>query len=546
MAQDTMNRPRELFEDTAGSAAAGADKFDIHFQALCSAVEQEKFEKARSILENQTHVNVNGINGDGFTLLDLAFMTGNPALLQLIVTHGGKEGAFFPSPESVSAHLLSLTTESRKQVEKFNQLVKLTMGGAAPTTSLTQVQLKECEKQLTLWQKRLSIMKKLKTGFDNAVCPHAPSEVISSVTGAHTVNVVAREPENIGNSLFTKFKIQWSKSDSFKEIVGEVEVKTIHTLEYNIENLTEGTRYFIRVAFGNPKGYGSFCSSRPKSVVPSSWRNVDNVQPRISDQVDNMTHLLDDLLRQRSSDLADYNMEDDLDQEEGKSRKKGLLQLFQTAPKFAKSPRHGIFLSCIMYHEDKVLVTNEESLPLIEVQEDVPSNATLNADFHWLNKICYIWSDVSRLRSDLSRLNLTSLRVKLLSAAHNMQSALGTDNLGSCYCKLLKHPASGSVIFSLVHHVKSPKSLVTLSLKWLTLSKAQRRPSSEDDTGSVMDHVRATIRDQIVFHQTSGVNVSRGLHVCYLQSHSTIDSMSVVVSNTSPNILPYIRYVDQS
>ena len=71
----------------------------VFFQALCSAVEQEKIEKVRSILENQTHVNVNGVNGDGFTLLDLAFMTGNQSLLNLVVHHGGKEGAFFPSPE---------------------------------------------------------------------------------------------------------------------------------------------------------------------------------------------------------------------------------------------------------------------------------------------------------------------------------------------------------------------------------------------------------------------------------------------------------------
>ena len=81
------------------TAPTTGDKFDIHFQALCSAVEQEKIEKVRSILENQTHVNVNGVNGDGFTLLDLAFMTGNQALLNLVVHHGGKEGAFFPSPE---------------------------------------------------------------------------------------------------------------------------------------------------------------------------------------------------------------------------------------------------------------------------------------------------------------------------------------------------------------------------------------------------------------------------------------------------------------
>ena len=530
---------------THSPGAGSADKFDIHFQALCSAVEQEKFEKARSILENQTHVNVNGVNADGFTLLDLAFMTGNQTMLNLVVTHGGKEGAFFPSSEAVSAHLLSLTTESRKQVEKFNQLVKLTLGGGAPTTTLTQVQLKECEKQLTLWQKRLAVMKKLKSGFDNSVCPHAPVEVMASVTGASTVLVRLQEPEKFGNSLFTKFKIQWSKSDSFNEVVGEVEVKTIHTLEYRIENLNEGTRYFIRAAFGNPKGYGSFCASRPKSVVPSSWRSVDKVRPRICDQTSTMTHLLDELLRNRSGELSDYNanVEEDHDQEDGKIRKKGLLQLFQTAPKFAKYPRQGIYLSCIMYHEDKVLMTNEDSLPLIEVQDDVPSNATLNSDFHWLSKICFLWSDLAKLRADMSRLNMSSLRSKLVAAGQSMQSALGTENLGVCYYKPLRHQSSGAVIFSLVHHVKNPKSLVSLSLKWAPLSKAQRRLVNEEE-GSIIDILRSTIRDQILFHQVSGVSVSRGLHLCYLQSHTTIDSMSVAVANTSPSILPYIKVRD--
>ena len=537
--QDPVDRRREL----TGGSSPNADKFDIHFQALCSAVEQEKFEKARSILENQTHVNVNGVNADGFTLLDLAFMTGNQALLNLVVTHGGKEGAFFPSSEAVSAHLLSLTTESRKQVEKFNQLVKLTLGGAAPATTLTQVQLKECEKQLTLWQKRLAVMKKLKTGFDNSVCPHAPVEVAASVTGSASVHVRVREPEKFGNSLYTKFKIQWSRSDSFSEVVGEVEVKTIHTLEYNIENLHEGTRYFIRAAFGNPKGYGPFCASRPRSVVPSSWRSVDKVGPRIQDQAATITSLLDELLRNRSSDLADYNVEDDPDQEDGKHRKKGLLQLFQTAPKFAKSPRQGVYLTCIMYHEDKVLTTNEDTLPLIEVQEDVPSNATLNADFHWLSKICHLWPDLAKLRSDMSRLNMTSLRARLVAAGQAMQSALGTENLGLCYYKPLRHAASGAVVFSLVHHVKSPKSLVTLSLKWAPLSRAQRRLASEEE-GGLLDILRASIRDQLLFHQVAGVSVGRGLHLCYLQSHTTLDSMSVVAANTSPSILPHIKIRD--
>ena len=65
--------------------------------------------------------------------------------------------------------------------------------------------------------------------------------------------------------------------------------------------------------------------------------------------------LLDSLLKSRSTDLSDYNMEDDMDQyEDGKMRKKGLLGLFQSAPKFAKAPRVGVYLNSIMFHEDKV------------------------------------------------------------------------------------------------------------------------------------------------------------------------------------------------
>jgi len=516
------------------------DKFDIHFQALCSAVEQEKLEKVRSILENQTHVNVNGVNGDGFTLLDLAFMTGNQSLLNLVVHHGGKEGAFFPSPESVSAHLLSLIMESRKQVEKFNQLVKMTSGSNQLNTNLSQVQLKEGEKQLTLWQKRLTTMKKLKAGFDSAGCPHAPVEVQASVTGSNNINVKVKEPEKFGNSLFTKFKIQWSHSDTFSEVVGEVEVKTIHTLEYNIEGLIEAKRYFVRASFGNPRGFGPYCASRPKSLVPSSWRNVDNKPPRLSDQADTVLGLLDSLLKTRSPDLSDYSVEDDPDQyEDGKMRKKGLLGLFQSAPKFVKTPRIGVYLNSIMFHEDKVLLTNEDSLPLLEVQDDVPSSATMQADFYWLMKLGYIWPDLSKLRQDMSRGGTDSLRYRLISAACTMQSALGTENLGALFYKPLRH-SNGSVVFSLVHHVKSPKALISLSLKWAPLSKAQKHLSVEEE-GGVLDMLRGSLREQILSYQVSNISISKGLHLCYLQSHSTIDSMSVVVSNTSPSILPYIK-----
>lgn len=45
----------------------------------------------------------------------------------------------------------------------------------------------------------------------------------------------------------------------------------------------------------------------------------------------------------------------------------------------------GVFLSCLLYHEDKVLVTNEDFLPVIEVDETYPGS--IYNDFHWLLKV---------------------------------------------------------------------------------------------------------------------------------------------------------------
>lgn len=46
----------------------------------------------------------------------------------------------------------------------------------------------------------------------------------------------------------------------------------------------------------------------------------------------------------------------------------------------------GIYLASILYHEDKILVTNEDFLPIIEIDESYPSS--LHNDFHWLMKVC--------------------------------------------------------------------------------------------------------------------------------------------------------------
>lgn len=99
-----------------------------------------------------------------------------------------------------------------------------------------------------------------------------------------------------------------------------------------------------------------------------------------------------------------------------------IKQLFTTRSKFQKNLRRGVFLACLLYHEDKVLVTNEDFLPVIEVDETYPS--CIYNDFHWLMKIACTWDDVKSLRQDMEKSHTSStnhFKIKLLQAASQLQ-----------------------------------------------------------------------------------------------------------------------------
>lgn len=65
---------------------------DIHFTALCNAIEHEKLEKTKAILETHPSLHLDSANNDGFTPLDLAFMTGNQDILRFLINHRPETG----------------------------------------------------------------------------------------------------------------------------------------------------------------------------------------------------------------------------------------------------------------------------------------------------------------------------------------------------------------------------------------------------------------------------------------------------------------------
>lgn len=54
-------------------------------------------------------------------------------------------------------------------------------------------------------------------------------------------------------------------------------------------------------------------------------------------------------------------------------------------PRFVFVVCRGAFLSCVIYSEDKLLVTFEDVIPTLEIDETFPSS--LHSHFHWLHKV---------------------------------------------------------------------------------------------------------------------------------------------------------------
>ena len=356
----------------------------------------------------------------------------------------------------------------------------------------------------------MATLKRLRHGFEAGGCPHAPNRVEVSVTGPTELSVRVCDPEMIGHGPYTKFKVQWCHTDSFSKIEGEVTVtEDVTGLTCAVSGLAEGRRYFVRASFGNMKGFGPFCASTPKSVVPSSWRSVKEHVPRFRDQREVCREALETLGASGGEDDADGHNQGFFNK-----RKGGLVRHFFSTSSAPKLQRHlhpnRIYLACVFFHEDKVLMTNEEVLPVMEVVDGSEFPPSVNSEHQWFaSKLCNAWRDAERLKHEASRLNSSTqgFRARLIQAAVNMQHALGVVDLGGAYHRPYRHHSSdGPVVFSTSCHVRQPKSLVSLSLKWVPLSKAQRR--SAYDEVSPMDALRGGLREQILYRQVGRAYVT--------------------------------------
>ncbi|XP_034415260.1 ankyrin repeat and fibronectin type-III domain-containing protein 1 [Cyclopterus lumpus] len=504
---------------------------------LFEAVEQQDLDTVQILLYqfSAEELDLNTPNSQGLTPLDIAIMTNNTPVAKLLLKAGGKESPHFVSVESREAHLSSLVSEAGRR--------------AADLTAQAQrdgLSLEACQKdkQLRAWEWRSRLYRRMTTGFQHARAPEAPSMVCLSVSSSTTLTVSFQEPQCLNSTVVTKYRVEWSCLKDFSLCAGEIVLDNLQTLKSTISSLTTGRLYYVRVSAYNMKGWGPPASSLPQCASPSNWRQSAGREPRRRGHIEAMERLLQQVRATHTHYCCG-----DSSKVQNPSRKqsvsRGLKHLFNSSNKFVKTLKRGIYLAAVFYHQDSLLVTAEDQIPIVEVDDSYSSS--LMQDFLWFTKLSCMWEDVRWLRQSMavstSSSSTLQARHKMLSAASQLQNLLGTHNLGRVHYEPIKD-RHGNVLLVTVRDVESQHSL--LSGKWLQVSKlqSQRKSLSTPEEPYALDILIITIQDLLAYQRRSSLRLAPGLYLGYLKLSSSVDQIRVLVSQRTPNLLCHSRVRD--
>ncbi|KAJ8013464.1 hypothetical protein DPEC_G00030060 [Dallia pectoralis] len=508
-------------------------------ECLFEAVEQQDLDAVQILLYQYTpdELDLNTPSTEGLTPLDIAVMTNNTPIAKLLLKAGAKESPHFVTVECRETHLSSLVMEAEKRVEEL-----------ASQAQREGLSLEACDKdkQLRVWEWKTKLYKRMKTGFQQASIPEPPSAVCLTVSSSSSLTVHFQEPHFLNSAVVTKYRVEWSCLKDFSLLAGDMVLENLQTLKCTITGLTMGRLYYVQVSAYNMKGWGPPQQSAPPSAVPSNWRESEGQEHRKRGYIDGMERLL----QQVRATHTHYSC-GDMSKLQNPSRKhsvsRSFKHLFNSSSKFVKTLKRGVYLAAVFYHKDSVLVTTEDHIPIVEVDDSYGSS--LMQDFLWFTKLSCMWEDVRWLRQSMS-VSLSSsstlqARQKMLSAAGQLQNLLGTHNLGRVHYEPIKD-RHGNVLLVTIRDMDSQSSFFTG--KWMQVSKlqSQRKSLSTPEEPYALDILLITIQDIMAFQRRSQHRLSQGLYLGYLKLSSSVDQIRVLVPQRMPNMLCHVRVRDNA
>nr|XP_009937512.1 PREDICTED: ankyrin repeat and fibronectin type-III domain-containing protein 1-like [Opisthocomus hoazin] len=490
--------------------------------ALFEAVELQDLDRVQELLKQYSpeELDLNTPNSEGLLPLDIAIMTNNAPIARALLQAGAKESPHFMSLESRSLHLSTLVREAEQRVNELTAQVV----NEAPNTDCS-----EKEKQLKAWEWRYRLYKRMKAGFEHARVPDAPTNVHLSVASSSSVQVTFWEPLSVNSAVVTKYKAASSSG----------ELKNLH---FTIHGLVSGTAYYVQVSAYNMKGWGPPQASVPPFAIPSNWREYDGRAPRRRGQAEALDHLLGQVKTVHQHCVCHEPCKNQ-PQSRKHSVSKSLKHLFHAGSKFLKTLKRGLYLTAIFYKDDNILVTHEDQIPVVEIDDTY--SCLLMQDFLWFTKVSCMWDEILWLRqcvtvSQSSCSCILQTRFKMLLAISQMQGLLGIQDLGQVFFEPVKDK-QGNILIVTLKEVKTNQTFE--SVRWVPICKLQttRKSVSSPEEPTALDTLLISVQDKLAYHQRSSHALSSGLYLGYLKLCSAVDQIRVLVPEQLPNILCHVK-----
>ncbi|XP_025010917.2 ankyrin repeat and fibronectin type-III domain-containing protein 1 isoform X2 [Gallus gallus] len=503
--------------------------------ALFEAVELQDLDRVQELLKQYSpeELDLNTPNSEGLLPLDIAIMTNNAPIARALLQAGAKESPHFVSLESRSLHLSTLVREAEQRVNELTAQVV----NEAPNADCS-----EKEKQLKAWEWRFRLYKRMKAGFEHARVPDPPANVHLSVASSSSVQVTFCEPLSVNSAVVTKYKVEWSCSPSFSPLVGEAVVDKLKSLHYTIRGLTSGTAYYVQVSAYNMKGWGPPQASVPPFAIPSNWREYDGRAPRRRGQAEALDHLLGQVKTVHQHCICHEPCKNQ-PQSRKHSVSRSLKHLFHPGSKFLKTLKRGLYLTAIFYKDDNILVTHEDQIPVVEIDDTY--SCLLMQDFLWFTKVSCMWDEILWLRqcvtvSQSSCSCILQTRFKMLLAISQMQGLLGIQDLGQVFFEPIKDK-QGNILIVTLKEVKTNQTFE--SVRWVPICKLQtsRKSVSSPEEPTALDTLLISVQDKLAYHQRSSHALPPGLYLGYLKLCSAVDQIRVLVPEQLPNILCHVK-----
>eukprot|EP00056_Hartaetosiga_gracilis_P004905 m.79048 g.79048 ORF g.79048 m.79048 type:complete len:744 (+) comp11975_c1_seq8:82-2313(+) len=440
-------------EKTKSSLVDHFQHIEMFFVDAAAVIGRDDVTELNALI-NKNNADINQVNDDGHTLLDIAVMLNSPGCVKLLMLHGGVEKESYADP-----------SERQKGMEILHQAKQIATANIASdlmTGKTDQYSFhSETKSSFELFDK---LYRKWNVVRARAGLPSAPQRVRLKVTGADRVQLHISEAADPGGAPVTRYKVLVSGDRSFTDTRVLFVPSTVSRL--TLKNLPEGREVYVRVCSVNVRGIGPAVSSRPLGVIPQSTRSLPPPFKALRQSVEAVQASMEE------KGLLDFPS--------------SLSSKFGSSLKLTKPSKKGLYVCVCAYDESNPssICAVSNALPCVRVNAEMHVE-DIHEAIKFLQLLSFSWSSAALMENFTSEISTVSLRKSVAECVVFMQSLFHSSDLGHVYYNVVHEEQSDAHIvvtaLPLSSSFKLPGTLTWTQTSALKTSQSPSLCSSVND-----------------------------------------------------------------